>query len=312
MDSEEFERAVGKWREAYPDLVDWNDEFLVVRGNYLTVVTPAVAEQLLTMNTNNRRPKRTKIEQYKRDMVNLRWDADASDVKVSRSQELIDGQNRCLAAVEADMAFPTLVRTGLGLSSKLHVDTGAKRIGSDVVQMMAGERNYASGMSAAITLRSRYVERYDRYDATRGLDWKATVLTHDEMLSFLEAHPTIAEMASYGRRMNRSVTPAIQASVWVAGLSWFAEVDHAAAEDFATRLIANEFGGPGDPMLGLVQYATHMRAQVQPGLGVGGIRGRISQESNLIALIKTWNAVRAGEKLERLTVRRDERLVLPQ
>lgn len=313
MSDDEYNKELFEiFAESFPGMVEWDDEFLVRRGNYLTMITPEVARQLLELNTNNRRPKRAKIEQYKRDMTNLRWDADASDLKVSRTQELVDGQNRCIASQESGMPFPTLIRTGLHVETKMHVDTGAKRIGSDVVRMMAGVTNYASGVAAAVTLRNRYTERYERYDAARGLDWKATVLTHEEMLTYLREHPAMIEFAPAGNRLYQSVTPAIQVSVWIAALSWFAELDHSMAEDFANRLVESEFRGPGDPLQSLVGYAARMRAQVQPGAGLGGIRGRIAQEENLIACIKVWNAYRKGEEIRRLTVRKDDRLVIPQ
>lgn len=313
MDNDKQEKELFETFAAqYPGMVPWDDEFLVRRGNYLTMITPEVAGKLLELNLNNRRPKRRKIDQYKRDMDNLRWDADASDLKVSRTQELVDGQNRCIASRESGMPFPTLIRTGIGLATKVHVDTGSARIGSDVVRMMAGVTNYSAGVSAAITLRHRYMERYERYDAARGLDWKSSTLTHDEVLSYLQDHPAITEMAPWGNKLYQSVTPVIQMSVWTAALSWFAELDHSAAEDYANRLVESAFGGPGDPLQSLISYAARARAQVQPGIGLGGIRGRIAQEENLIACIKVWNAIRSGGEIKKLTVRKDERLVIPR
>jgi hypothetical protein len=299
------------------ELLPFTRELLDTRGNYLVLITPADAEFLLTLNTNNRRPSKTKLVQYVRDMAAGRWDPDASDLKVSRQvpatgeYELIDGQTRSLACLEAGVAFPTLLRTGCSLAAKAKVDTGKARIGSDVLKMMRGIVGPAAGVSAAVSLRNRYTERVERYDRQRGLDWKATTLTHDELLAYLDAHPALEKYASVGQSLYQRVTPVIQVSVWIAGLSWFAEIDEGGARDFAERLIFGEFGGPGDPLQALVGYAARIRSQVQPGAGLGGIRGRIAQEENLMALIKTWNAMRTGAELRRLSVRRDERLPLP-
>lgn len=299
------------------ELQPFDRELLARRGNYLVLITPDDAEFLLSLNTNNRRPNRAKIAQYARDMAAGRWDADASDIKVSAqipatgSYELVDGQNRNLAALEAGVPYPTLLRTGVHLAAKGKVDTGKARIGSDVLKIMRGIVGPAAGVSAAVALRHRYSERVEKFDRVRGMDWKATTLTHDELLAWLDAHPTIERFAALGQSMYQRVTPVIQVSVWIAGLSWFAESDEAATREFAERLIFGEFGGPGDPLQALISYAARMRSQITPGAGLGGVRGRIAQEENLMALIKAWNAHRTSAEIRRLSVRRDERLPVP-
>jgi hypothetical protein len=287
----------------------WDDEWLVRKGNYQAVITPEKAAELLARNTNNRRPKERKIEQYKRDMQAGAWDADASDIKVSRTGELIDGQNRLMACVRADVPFPTLLRTGLGLATKAKVDTGAARTVADVLKMNGAYVN-ASATAAAAALWVRYLYRINNFGGKRAIDSQmGSPLTHDEVLDFLDKHPTIQTFGSEADRMRR-VLPALPTSSILCGLAWGAEKDEDLAHKIVDRLVNSEFGGIGDPLAALVAYAAMARGRQQ---GSPGYRGRQAQESHLHSIIRVWNALRNDEKITtRLLPRLTDRLVEPE
>lgn len=291
-------------------LLPWDPEWLVRRGNYLTLITPEVANGLLERNTNNRRPKTRKIEQYAREMKAGRWDPDASDIKLARTGELIDGQNRLMACVEANVPFPTMVRTCLGLGSKSKVDTGTARTAADALKMAGIHGGSPTAMAAAVALRVRYMERVEMFDRRRGWDYRSTVLTHDEVIDFLAAHPMIEKFGGRAQHLHVQVIPAFAPSVVSAALSWFAEADEVDAAVFYERLISGEWGGPGDPLMSLVGYAARLRGNRKQG-SPGG-RGRVAQEEGLMALVKVWNAFRSGEDIKLLSIRREERLEVPQ
>lgn len=294
-----------------PEVREWDDEWLVRRGNHLTLITPELAERLLERNTNNRRRKAGAIRKYARDMATGRWDPDASDLKFARTGELIDGQNRLHACVQAGVPFPTLVRTGLGLGAKTHVDTGVKRSTADALAMRGYDRPIV--IAAAVGLRERYRERVEEFDGRRAIDsgkLRRGHLTHEEVFEYLDHHPTVPEFAYYAQALRDRVMPALTASSLLAGLSWFAEIEHPLAEDIAQRLLNGELGGPGDPLQALLRYAAVARAQ--RGAGNGGARSRVAGESHLLTLIQVWNAIRAGEPIEQRLVRKmTDRLILP-
>lgn len=287
----------------------WDDEWLVRKGNYLTTITPELAERLLARNTNNRRPKERKIQQFARDMIAGRWDADASDIKFARTGELIDGQNRLMACVRSGAAFPTLVRTGLGLDTKMHVDTGTARTVADVLKMSGGYTN-PSATGAAVALWQRYEARVTQFGGKRTTDTKGpTPLTHDEVLDFLEKHPAIQMFSAEAERVRRAI-PALPTSSILCFLGMAAERDERQAHRFAEQLVAGEFGGVGNPLAALIQYAAMARGRQQ---GSPGYRGRQAQESHLLALIRVWNAIRRNETMTtRLIIKITDRLVMPE
>jgi hypothetical protein len=288
---------------------EWDDEWLVVKGNYMTVIAPELAERLLGRNTNNRRPKERKIQQFARDMAAGRWDPDASDIKFARTGELIDGQNRLMACMRAQVPFPTLVRTGLELKTKAHVDTGAARTAADVLKMSGGYIN-PSATGAAVALWIRYTQRIAEFGGKRTVDTKGpTPLTHEEILEFLAKHPSIQQYGSEAERVRRTL-PALPTSSILCFLAMAAEKDDREVHRFIDRLVLGEYAGIGDPLATLVQYAAMARARQT---GSPGYRGRQAQESHLLAFIRVWNAMRRGEKLaNRLVVKITDRLVLPE
>jgi len=299
-----------------PEMQEWNDEWLVRRGNYLTTITPALAKDLLERNTNNRRPKLRSIGQYARDMEAGKWDPDASDLKFSRTGELIDGQNRLLACLQAGKSFPTLIRTGLSLSAKAHVDTGVKRTVADMLKM-EGVSGQPTVVGAACSLWYRYEDRVLNHGGRRltnvsggGRAGQQYVMTHEEVLTFLQEHPTIDQYALHASSLRNRVMPALPPSAILAFLAMAATKDEALLRDMIERLGNGEYGGPDDPLPLLVQYAAMVRGNT--GNGSPGHRGRVLQESVVLAMTRVWNAMRGGDPIKgRLHIKVTDTLVLP-
>lgn len=294
-----------------PDLQPWNNAWLKKRGNYMTRIDPDLAAELLKRNINNRRPKPRMIEQFKRDMQAGRWDPDASDLKFSEDGLLIDGQNRLLACVEAGVPFETLVRTGLNPRTRIFVDTGTRRTAADAIRMNNPRMAHYAGVAAAIALRSRYNERIEHFDRKRGWDYKSRTLTHDEVISYLEAHPHIERLAATTDSIRRQVVPTIPNSALLAAFSWFAEVDEKETETMISELLTGDFGGQGDPLQALLGYAARVYG-FRSKIAGAGPRGRIAQEDHMIVLIRVWNARRRGEGLDRVVPTRRARLEVPE
>lgn len=280
------------------EIQQFDPEWLVRRGNYMTLITPEVAALLLEMNLNNRRPKKQNINRYARDMEHGKWDPDASDIKVSAAQVLIDGQNRLLACIQADTPFPTLLRTGVRQSARDHVDQGARRTVGDSFKM-AGVSN-ATVVGAAVSLRTRYDRALAQgKGVTREMRF---TLTHQEALDYLAAHPMVEKMAPKAATM-ATIGPGITRSVWFAFLSMAAEANESEAMKFAELWIKGESSGTGDPLLALNRYAAQA---IAPSLTK--TRDRMQAEKHLAALVKVWNAWRMGDTMERLFVRDSEAL----
>lgn len=287
------------------EIQKFDPEMLVRRGNYLVLITPEVAADLLERNTNNRKPKRRAIANYVRDMKSGNWDGDASDIKVSRTLELIDGQNRCMASVEAGVPFPTLLRTGVELDTKDHVDQGVRRTGADTLSMH--DTPDPLHVASAITLRARYERTLAEFGGRRSTSTAHRVnMTHQEVRDYLEAHPTLVKFGQPWSHALYKIGPGVSRGVWIAFVSMIAESSEVMTRDFVDAFTSGTSTGTGDPLLALTRYLA--RAQSAKN---GSFKSRDNAIKNLLALVKTWNAWIEKEEIELLSVKENETLVPP-
>lgn len=277
------------------ELKPFDDLWLQRRGNFLAVISPDKAAELMARNENNRSIKQIKIDQYARDMMDGAWNPDASDIKFDRDGKLIDGQNRLLACIQSDTPFPTLVRTGLDPVAFNFIDTGAVRTTGDVFKR-AGVNDY-NVVASAVSLRTRYESILA---AGQTLVEKRLPLTRHQALEYLSEHPQVEKFAGLGRSMG-STAPGIQRAVWLSSLSMFAERDEDATRRFAAQFIAGE---PVPQLVALMRYAMSTSPSA---VRANAMRYKNPGLRHLTAVVKTWNAVRQDRELPKLVIREDEK-----
>jgi len=279
------------------DLKPFDETWLQRRGNFYALITPEKAAELMTRNENNRSIKQLKIDQYAKDMADGAWNPDASDIKFDKNGKLLDGQNRLLACIQADVPFPTLVRTGLDPEAFNFIDTGAVRTTGDVFKR-AGVNDYFV-VASAVSLRARY----ESILATgHSIIERRLPLTRHQALEYLSEHPQLEKFASLGRSM-AAQAPGIQRAVFLSGLSMFAEKDEDATRRFAAQFIAEE---PVPQLVALLRYAMNTSPSA--------VQQRTMKYKNaglrhLTAIVMTWNAIRLNEELPRLVIKEDARPV---
>lgn len=146
-------------------------------------MTPAAAARLLEQNIGNRRVSRTKVEEYKRQMVAGTWYLNGSTIGVSSTGVITDGQHRLIACVESGKSFPVILVQGLDYEqSFLTVDTGKSRSISDVLSIRGVK---SSAASAAV------IQALIRYE--RGNLGGSDKISNTEAEKKFNEHPLIAE-----------------------------------------------------------------------------------------------------------------------
>ena len=91
-------------------------------------VTPALAKKWLALNVQtNRRLDKRKVSQYAHLLANKMWDLNGETIKFDMTGNLIDGQHRLAACIEANKGFSTVVVRGLDPATIATIDTGRKR-----------------------------------------------------------------------------------------------------------------------------------------------------------------------------------------
>ena len=98
-------------------------------------VTSDLAQNLLTLNTENRPIKRQTVDRYRTDLNNGAWQFAGDSVKISNQGVLQDGQHRLLAIVATGLPMTLHIQTGLAPEVFTVLDTGANRSAGDTLAL---------------------------------------------------------------------------------------------------------------------------------------------------------------------------------
>lgn len=99
------------------------------------LVTPSIAEDYLSKNTQNRSVSVHRVLAYADDMANGRWKFNPLPIVFSISGKLIDGQHRLLAIIKAGVPVESVVMFGAPDESMDIIDSGKPRSASDVLKI---------------------------------------------------------------------------------------------------------------------------------------------------------------------------------
>jgi hypothetical protein len=237
-------------------------------------ITPAMAEKYLAANQANRRVRPGVVAQYARDMKAGAWKLNGEAIRFNGAG-LMDGQHRCLACVEADTAFRSVVISGLESDAKVTLDTGAKRTFTDVLRWR-GESN-AAKLSSVVSWSWRY-----EHNALRDF-W--TRPSHNELSAWLDENPGVRDAVGVGEMVRRQVP--LSATI-VGGVYYKAStIDAEDAAAFFERLRSGADLEEGSPILALRRWAE--RTAAKPGRPAPVVFSAVT--------IKALNAWRAGKSM---------------
>jgi hypothetical protein len=114
------------------------------------VVSPVIAEKLLSLNTRNR-PKRPRdVNEWADEMAGKRWLTTHQGVALDRNMAIVDGQHRLEAIIESGVSVKMPVAVGLDPEAFKVIDTGRKRTTADALAT-EGEKSVYN-LAAAIRL----------------------------------------------------------------------------------------------------------------------------------------------------------------
>src|ERR1700712_1248841 len=246
-------------------------------------VTPDMAEAWLSKNPNNRNLRGQVINSYARDMASGSWVLNGETVKIASSGQLLDGQHRLSAVVQARVTVPMIVVGNIPPEVMATVDAGAKRTYADALKLR-GEEN--TSVLAAVTRRA--VLWSGGYRTKTG----SMTPTAVEMNAFLEGNRSLRTSAEVAVKIaNRTLLPAsiIELCHWL-----FADIDQDEAGWFLSRLADGDGLAADDPIAALRNRIVKMR--------VGG--GRVNETDALALVVMAWNARRPGETRTKLQLPR--------
>lgn len=231
-------------------------------------ITPKKAMQWLQRNIHNR-PLSTKLaNDYAKVMRAGRWKLNGETVKFNGNGDLIDGQHRLTACVEAGTPFESYVVRGLSHETFDTIDQGRKRTAGDVLARR-GEKHYT--MLAAACRIVFGITTLGKVDLGRAI-------RPDEIIDTINEHPDLRVCCEWvsQHRGERIVSMSLAAAL----LYLFGKTDPERASVFWNRVLTGE---------GLTRNMPefYLRSRlIENGRAVSKLRGDV-----ICALaIKAWNA----------------------
>jgi hypothetical protein len=254
-------------------------------------VTPELAGQFLSHNTQNRHIRPTRVAQYARDMAEGRWTFNGDPIRFSDVGGLLDGQHRLAAIIESDTTQPFVVIKGLLAASQETMDQALGRTPADALTMR-GYTN-ASDLAAA----ARRVLVYDRTNAKRVRESGAGLPTRMEVLEFIERTPELKEVIRRQCQGDRRL-PNLKKSLSSALFYIFSRQSWEKAELFVEQLYSGANLSPNSPILALRNRLTQGPAQGT----------RWDDQTVAIWFVRAWNAWREGRPLAKVQATSDASL----
>lgn len=254
------------------------------------IITPDQAREWLGKTQRQRALSQKRMEAISHAIRAGNWQVNGETIIISAAGEVLDGQHRLRACIEADMPIRSVVCLGVDSAAIDTIDTGASRRIADVLHIegMAQPGHYVT--IAALMLRvkqwhsdgffsSYYPPRADTLALIRG--------SHEALAAYISMF--------WDFRKVGLANPAAM----VATLAYIAKWNPSVS-DFAAQLISGENLKKGDPV-----YTLRERS-LRDARSRTGRQGDREMWQTIVFTISAWSAWLHDEQLQRFSPRADE------
>lgn len=246
-------------------------------------VTPQMAQDWLSKNRRNRHLSSLVVHRYADSMRSGQWIPHGQAIQFDVSGNLVDGQHRLCAVIEAGVPATMLVARNVPSEARDVIDAGRKRTPGDVLAI-EGIRN-----SVTVGAALRLLFHYDRGTLAQYSDARSRP-TNRQLIELLAEALGIEDSATVGHRAFRLLPPAVGAFCHYV----FARIDRDKADEFFQVLIEGTGLGRGSPILLLRNRLLDNRTA----------KARLSSIELAALIIKAWSAWKAGSPVKNLRWRR--------
>ncbi len=252
----------------------------------IVTVTPEMAAAWLTKNVKNRKISHKHKAQYVRDMKSGNWRITGDAIRFDNKSNLIDGQHRLQACIDAGVNFTTAVIYGLQSDDQDVIDTMRPRTAADALAM----HNHHGTILLASMCRLIASMKAD-------VNLAQIKLSTTETLRIVRDRPKMGESVGLVWGMPPGIPrPAL------------AVVHYAVANVLKKKEAADAFvavfkgGVPHYP--GCAAHALRERL-----IRKGDSRNRIAQSENLRAYIHAWNLFSRSESIASFKVPKEAHII---
>lgn len=239
-------------------------------------VTPSMAKKWIEENNTKNRPlSRAQVDRLVRFMKDGAWHFDGAPIRFDKFGNLLDGQHRLTACVEADFPFAAVVIKGLEPESFFFMDQNKPRSASDNLAILG--KSCTTDFAAA----GKWVLRYK----TKKGQLNSYVEKMD-VVEFCAQTPKLDACVSWASSKKGLMPSSLVATL----LYIFREINDEQAFDFMTQIITGANLSEGSPAL------TFRNRVIAENAG----RRRANLTAVFAYAVYAWNAWRKGKQLKYL------------
>ena len=252
-----------------------------IRSEVVTL-TPDKCREILAKNEHNRNPSKRTISLYAQEIQQGLWQINGEPIIIDDSGNVLDGQHRLYACIEANRPFTTLIVRNVNRNTFATIDTGKIRTGADVLTIQGLSPEIARICAAAAATCIPFEKTGILTPATRGTKY---LVTPETRAKWVNDNKDIIEIAytiqSYGTRARRVISAGDAAFLWF----FMEKKDPEPTVFFFDGLYTGANLRQHDPRLALLTRFESMNASNK----------RFTRLSKLGFVVRAWDWYRRGK-----------------
>lgn len=246
------------------------------------VITPSAAKKMLEGNTDNRKLRKFRVEQYADAIKRGMWDIQNDAITISKTGKLLNGQHRLTAIVEANTPVKCLVLRGVEDSTFASIDSGLSRNINDALARAVGQGVNVSHISPIAKMLIAFDCGINIFDTTamslvQRQDIVDYVIKNNELLEWSKNIGAKADNAVGGVRTAWGVFAVLAAM----------KHGKEKTEEFINLVVDGAGLKPGDAPLALRNWLSRQRGQL----------ARNATKTNIAVFISNFNKWMTNEKI---------------
>lgn len=261
-------------------------------------ITPAVAEEFLAININNRHVDQRTVDDYATQMKKGLWTLNGEPIIISSNNTILDGQHRLLAVVKSNTTIQSLVVWGVdGNIAFATIDTGKGRSAGDMLSIVKipNSKSIASGITQYFNLST------SGHNATilgNSLALRTIKRSKAEVVEFYDKHADLLQAIQSNSQRNFKRMRLMQRSA-VFALELYLILDKGYDVDYVFEFFDKLFSGEGVENKTILLLRDRLIAHITK-------TRLLTNTQRLVYIIKTWNAYVTGVELKLLRYRAEE------
>lgn len=241
---------------------------------HVVTLNPEDCRWLLKNNSHNRHPARQTVQLYADQMKRGTWRLNGEPIIIADNGDVMDGQHRLLACIDADMSFETLIVYNIPRDTFDTIDTGRGRNGADVLTINGLSPETARICAAAAGLCIVFIKSGSIGQGSLN----QYLITPSKRARWVEMNQSIIDIAekiqSYGRS-GRIMSAGELAFLWF----FMESKNKECTEKFFAGFLSGAYLGENDPRLAMRQKLESFKNS----------RNRWNRKTKICAVIRSWN-----------------------